>query len=77
VTKKKALFWLGGWPVAAAWYFSLVTSFMMFFRLRLEHQGTDCVIVRSSSHQGATLRTTGIVIDFPGLADWMTLISPT
>ena len=34
---------LGAWPVAAAWYFSLVTSFMMFFRLRLwlEHQGTD------------------------------------
>jgi len=34
---------LGGWPMAAAWYFSLVTSFMMFFRLRLwlEHQGTD------------------------------------
>ena len=32
----------GGWPMAA-WYFSLVTSFMMFFRLRLwlEHQGTD------------------------------------
>jgi hypothetical protein len=29
--------------MAAAWYFSLVTSFMMFFRLRLwlEHQGTD------------------------------------
>jgi fatty acid desaturase len=25
----------GGWPMAAAWYFSLVTSFMMFFRLRL------------------------------------------
>lgn len=34
---------VGGWPMAAAWYFSLVTSFMMFFRLRLwlEHQGTD------------------------------------
>ena len=33
----------GGWPMAAAWYFSLITSFMMFFRLRLwlEHQGTD------------------------------------
>jgi fatty acid desaturase len=33
----------GGWPMAAAWYVSLVTSFMMFFRLRLwlEHQGTD------------------------------------
>jgi fatty acid desaturase len=33
----------GGWPMAAAWYLSLVTSFMMFFRLRLwlEHQGTD------------------------------------
>src|SRR6202165_5924675 len=38
---------------------------------------SSCVIVRSSSHQGATLRTTGIVIDFPGLVDWMTLISPT
>ena len=36
------LLWAGGWPIAAAWYFSLVTSFMMFFRLRLwlEHQGT-------------------------------------
>ena len=35
--------WLGCWLAAAAWYFSLVTSFMMFFRLRLwlEHQGTD------------------------------------
>lgn len=31
-----------GW-VAAIWYFSLPTSFMMFFRLRtwLEHQGSD------------------------------------
>src|SRR5438132_10617777 len=27
--------WLGGWQAASAWYFSLVTSFMMFFRLRL------------------------------------------
>src|ERR1700681_5074759 len=35
------------------------------------------VIVRASSHQGATLRTTGMVIDFPGLANSMTLISPT
>ena len=37
------LLWFGCWPMAAAWYFSLVTSFMMFFRLRLwlEHQGTD------------------------------------
>jgi fatty acid desaturase len=37
------LLWLGCWPMAAAWYFSLVTSFMMFFRLRLwlEHQDTD------------------------------------
>jgi fatty acid desaturase len=35
--------WFGCWPEAAAWYFDLVTSFMMFFRLRLwlEHQGTD------------------------------------
>lgn len=35
--------WAGCWLAAAAWYFSLVTSFMMFFRLRLwlEHQGTD------------------------------------
>ena len=34
---------LGGWQAAAVWYVSLVTSFMMFFRLRLwlEHQGTD------------------------------------
>lgn len=33
----------GGWPMAVAWYFSLFTSFLMFFRLRLwlEHQGTD------------------------------------
>jgi fatty acid desaturase len=37
------LVWLDCWPIAAVWYFSLVTSFMMFFRLRLwlEHQGTD------------------------------------
>lgn len=35
--------WLGAWLALAAWYFSLVASFMMFFRLRLwlEHQGTD------------------------------------
>jgi fatty acid desaturase len=34
---------LGCWQAASVWYFSLVTSFMMFFRLRLwlEHQGTD------------------------------------
>jgi fatty acid desaturase len=34
---------LGCWPAIAAWYVSLVTSFMMFFRLRLwlEHQGTE------------------------------------
>jgi len=33
---------LGLWPVALVWYLCLVTSFMMFFRLRLwlEHQGT-------------------------------------
>jgi fatty acid desaturase len=38
-----ALLAFGGWPIVASWYFSLVTSFMMFFRLRLwlEHQGTD------------------------------------
>jgi fatty acid desaturase len=37
------LLWSGMWLAAAAWYVSLVTSFMMFFRLRLwlEHQGTD------------------------------------
>jgi fatty acid desaturase len=34
---------LGCWLAASVWYFSLVTGFMMFFRLRLwlEHQGTD------------------------------------
>lgn len=34
---------LGGWWVAILWYASLVSSFMMFFRLRtfLEHLGTD------------------------------------
>ncbi len=33
---------IGGWLAAAVWYAALVTSFMMFFRLRLwlEHQGT-------------------------------------
>ena len=33
----------GFWWIAALWYLSLVTSFMMFFRLRtcLEHLGTD------------------------------------
>lgn len=33
----------GLWLTALIWYFSLVTSFMLFFRLRLwlEHQGTD------------------------------------
>jgi hypothetical protein len=39
-----ALLLLSGlWWVAALWYGSLVTSFMMFFRLRLwlEHQGSD------------------------------------
>jgi fatty acid desaturase len=37
-----ALLTLGSWPAALVWYLSLVTSFMMFFRLRLwlEHQGT-------------------------------------
>ena len=35
---------------AVIWYFSLVTSFMMFFRLRLwlEHQGTAGHAARSS-----------------------------
>ncbi|QQG36621.1 MAG: fatty acid desaturase [Micavibrio aeruginosavorus] len=35
----------GLWWVPLIWYVSLVTSFMMFFRLRLwlEHQGTDLV----------------------------------
>ena len=34
---------LGCWQPVLVWYSSLVTSFMMFFRLRLwlEHQGTD------------------------------------
>ena len=33
----------GFWWVAAIWYFSLLTAFIMFFRLRLwlEHHGTD------------------------------------
>jgi fatty acid desaturase len=37
------LFGAGLWWVAALWYGSLVTAFMMFFRLRLwlEHQGSD------------------------------------
>ena len=37
------LFWAGLWWVSALWYGSLVTAFMMFFRLRLwlEHQGSD------------------------------------
>jgi hypothetical protein len=35
------------------------------------------VIVYAASYQGLTLRTTGMVIDFPGLANSMTLISPT
>src|SRR4029077_6669157 len=48
----------GGWPMAAAWYFSLVTSFMMFFRLRLwlEHQGTgDTQRLALTWWQGAIL----------------------
>lgn len=52
------LLWLGGWPMAAAWYFSLVTSFMMFFRLRLwlEHQGTgDTQRLALTWWQGAIL----------------------
>lgn len=38
-----ALLLTGLLPAAVVWYLSLVTSFMMFFRLRLwlEHQGTD------------------------------------
>ncbi|MGB4058034.1 MAG: fatty acid desaturase [Alphaproteobacteria bacterium] len=37
------MIWLGLWWVPAIWYFSLVTGFIMFFRLRLwlEHHGTD------------------------------------
>ena len=37
------LFCAGLWWVAALWYGSLITAFMMFFRLRLwlEHQGSD------------------------------------
>jgi fatty acid desaturase len=37
------LLWAGLWWVSALWYGSLVTAFMMFFRLRLwiEHQGSD------------------------------------
>jgi fatty acid desaturase len=37
------LLWAGLWWVPALWYGSLVTAFMMFFRLRLwlEHQGSD------------------------------------
>src|ERR1019366_2615548 len=48
----------GLWWVAFVWYFSLVTSFMMFFRLRLwlEHQGTaDTLRVDLSRWQGALL----------------------
>jgi fatty acid desaturase len=43
VAAVSCLLTFGWWPMAATWYFSLVTSFMMFFRLRLwlEHQGTD------------------------------------
>ncbi len=43
---------------AALWYFSLVTSFMMFFRLRLwlEHQGTgDTQRLALTPWQGAVL----------------------
>lgn len=38
-----ALLLAGAWPVLLLWYGSLITSFMMFFRLRLwlEHQGTE------------------------------------
>jgi fatty acid desaturase len=52
------LLWAGGWLMAAAWYFSLVTSFMMFFRLRLwlEHQGTgDTQRLTLTSWEGAIL----------------------
>jgi len=42
ITAMSVLAGCGFWSMAASWYFSLVTSFMMFFRLRLwlEHQGT-------------------------------------
>jgi fatty acid desaturase len=48
----------GLWWAAFVWYFSLVTSFMMYFRLRLwlEHQGTaDTLRVDLSRWQGALL----------------------
>lgn len=48
----------GAWQAAAVWYFSLPTSFMMFFRLRLwlEHQGTsDTQRLALSWLQGALL----------------------
>ena len=53
-----ALFACGGWEAAAVWYFSLPTSFMMFFRLRLwlEHQGTgDTQRLELTPLQGALL----------------------
>ena len=46
------------WPAAVLWYFSLPTSFMMFFRLRLwlEHQGTsDTQRLALTKWQGALL----------------------
>lgn len=49
---------LGWWQPACVWYFSLVTSFMMFFRLRLwlEHQGTaDTQRLALTWWQGAIL----------------------
>src|SRR5205823_12345060 len=48
----------GCWLTAAVWYFSLVSSFMMFFRLRLwlEHQGTgDTQRLALTWWQGAIL----------------------
>ncbi len=38
-----ALVWLGLWWVPVLWYVSILTSFIMYFRLRMwiEHQGTD------------------------------------
>jgi fatty acid desaturase len=48
----------GCWLAASVWYFSLVTGFMMFFRLRLwlEHQGTgDTQRLALTWWQGAIL----------------------
>ena len=44
------LFSFGAWWICALWYFSLVTTFMMFFRIRLwlEHQGAPNIAHRLS-----------------------------